>query len=99
MVIGTTCLAALAAAANVRVTCPLVKLFVLSEAVTPEGKPVIASVTVPNPNESTRRRAIAFPPDMLYDPRSRPREKSVNEGVGAVHAPTGEVDGWDQVEV
>ena len=58
-----------------RVTCPLIKLFVLSEAVTPEGKPVIASVTVPYPNESTRRLAVAFPPDMLYDSTIEPEGK------------------------
>ena len=75
MVIGTTLLTALAEAENVTVTAPLIRLFELSVAVTPAGKPEIARVTVPYPNESTRSFAVAFPPDMLYDSTIKPQRK------------------------
>src|SRR3954454_19865342 len=98
MVIGTSFLAALAEAVKVTVTTPLTRLGELSVAVTPEGKPAMARVTVPYPNELTRSFAVAFPADMLYEPRSSPSEKSVYVGVGAVHAVTGEYVGFAQVE-
>src|SRR4051794_32315421 len=99
MVIGTTFLTALVEAENVTVTAPLIRLFELSFALTPAGRPEIASVTVPYPNEFTRSLAVPFPAGMLYDPRSSPNEKSAKIGFGAVHAATGEVVGCAQVEL